>query len=251
MSMSVCLSTHITQKLHSQTSPYCFVRAASGRGSVLLRWHCDMLYTSSFGDDVIFSYDKNLLHNCTSCIFISGIGTRAAFCSTIKTRKAHYESHMRAKSAIYDCLAYIVHCHIKLWSSLFSQKLFGWLESVFWVCPRTLTLLGDRNGNQPVTDLLQLPQKVIFWKTWPKLTVCVQDVHQESTMHRTRTSTTTTTTTTVLPVLIATSKVNTIFIDTNLNSTQYILLQQCIWDGHNTDICNTYSLEIILYCCNV
>jgi len=47
MSMSVCLSTRITRKLHGRSSPI-FWRVVYGRGSVLLRWHCDTLSTSGF-----------------------------------------------------------------------------------------------------------------------------------------------------------------------------------------------------------
>jgi len=61
MSISVCLSARIIRKPHDQTSPI-FVDVAHGHGSVLLLlWYCySMLCTSSFVDDVIFTYNVSM-----------------------------------------------------------------------------------------------------------------------------------------------------------------------------------------------
>ena len=50
LSMSVCLSTCITWKLHGQCSPH-FLHVVCSYGSVLLWWRCSTLSTSGFVDD--------------------------------------------------------------------------------------------------------------------------------------------------------------------------------------------------------
>ena len=61
MSMSVCplayLENHVTE-LHQIS-----VRVACGRGSVLFWRRCDMLYTSGFVDDALFSHDHPMARN--------------------------------------------------------------------------------------------------------------------------------------------------------------------------------------------
>jgi len=56
LSLCVCLFDCITRKPHVRTSPNFFLHVANGRGLVLVWWHCDMLCTSGFMDDVMFSY---------------------------------------------------------------------------------------------------------------------------------------------------------------------------------------------------
>jgi len=70
MSISVCvsLSAHITRKPHSQQSPN-FVHVAYGHGLVLLWCHCNMLRTSGFVDDVMFSHNRPM--QAASCVFLS------------------------------------------------------------------------------------------------------------------------------------------------------------------------------------
>jgi len=63
MSLSVCMFTrsHISETARPNFTN--FVHDACDRGSVLLWWHCNMLYTSGFVDDVIFS--RNEPEACT------------------------------------------------------------------------------------------------------------------------------------------------------------------------------------------
>jgi len=106
MTMFVCLSVRITQKPHGQTSSI-FVHVAWGRGSVLLWQCCDMLCTSGFVDDVMFSHNNPGSFRVLLCgKHYNQITTQipTKYCSTIKTRSTQCELRTRAKSAVYDCL---------------------------------------------------------------------------------------------------------------------------------------------------
>jgi len=52
----VCLSAIISSELHVQDLHQIFVHVTYGRGSILLWWRSDMLCTSGFMDDVIFTH---------------------------------------------------------------------------------------------------------------------------------------------------------------------------------------------------
>ena len=58
MSMSVCVSTHITRKPHK-----IFVHVVYGPDSVLLWRRCDMLCTSGFVDDITFSHKGPMMRH--------------------------------------------------------------------------------------------------------------------------------------------------------------------------------------------
>jgi len=63
------MSPHITRKPHGRAELHHFVHIASGRGSVRCWQHCDMLCTSGFVDDVMFS--RSWPYG-GSCIFLCG-----------------------------------------------------------------------------------------------------------------------------------------------------------------------------------
>ena len=52
--------------LSSKNTPKFFVHVACGRNSVLLRRRCDMLCTSGFVDDVVFSRNGTMAHHLYS-----------------------------------------------------------------------------------------------------------------------------------------------------------------------------------------
>jgi len=54
----VCLSARITWKTARPNFTQLFVHVACGSGSVILWRRCDMLCTSGFMDDVMFSYHE-------------------------------------------------------------------------------------------------------------------------------------------------------------------------------------------------
>jgi len=78
--LSVCLSAGVTRKPHrgGRTSPEVLYRVACGRGSVLLRRRCDVLCTSGFVGDVMFSHSSPMARHggsgglrSDSCIWFS------------------------------------------------------------------------------------------------------------------------------------------------------------------------------------
>jgi len=101
MSMSVCLSVRSHLRNHMANVHQFFVPIFCGHGSVLLRWHCNMLCTSSCvdHDDIMFG------HNApygASCVFLSGENVTAKitaliqtkFCSTMKiSRYTSWAAH--------------------------------------------------------------------------------------------------------------------------------------------------------------
>jgi len=101
--LSVCLSARIIRNAHGRTSSI-FVHVAWGRGSVLLWQCCDMLCTSGFVDDIMFSHNDPGAF-CVG-LFLCGkhdnitAKTPTKYCSTIKTGS---ELRTRAKSSAYDC----------------------------------------------------------------------------------------------------------------------------------------------------
>ena len=84
----VCLSMRICAEPHARSLPHCFVHVAYGHGSVLLQHCCDMLYTYSYVDGIIFFY--SVPYN----------GTNLA--KTDRFRKG-WDCILRVKSDIYDC----------------------------------------------------------------------------------------------------------------------------------------------------
>jgi len=55
-----CLFACISRKPVGQTTKFC-VHVVCGRGSILLWWHCVMICTSGFMDDVTFSHNGRAL----------------------------------------------------------------------------------------------------------------------------------------------------------------------------------------------
>jgi len=115
--LCVCLSAIISSELHVRSSPTpIFMFVTCGRGAVLL-WRCsDILYTSGFMDDVIFSHKPRLLdvaaQQCTrslglgykrcAIIPVAGQRTHGTIFRTLKV--ASQWATPGAESAFYDCL---------------------------------------------------------------------------------------------------------------------------------------------------
>jgi len=58
--LSVCVSVFLSASISLEPldrSSNNFLQIPCGRGSVLLWWHCDMLYTSSFTDNITFGHN--------------------------------------------------------------------------------------------------------------------------------------------------------------------------------------------------
>jgi len=56
--LSICPLAYLEN--HAANLHRIFVHVACGRGSVLLRWRCNMLCTSGFVDDVMFLADRTI-----------------------------------------------------------------------------------------------------------------------------------------------------------------------------------------------
>jgi len=108
VSMSACLSVCLSVRLHNSTTAWpsftkVFMHVACGRGSVLLWRRCEILCTSGFTNDVLFSYhmffipqDQWTESSTTLCLNVRRLQCLVEF---VRMRRRG-----RTKSAIYDCL---------------------------------------------------------------------------------------------------------------------------------------------------
>jgi len=70
ISVSVCMSDLISQKISRPNFTKFPTHVTDGRGSVFVWWQCDVLSTSGFVDDVMFSHGHNTSESKTTCMFV-------------------------------------------------------------------------------------------------------------------------------------------------------------------------------------
>jgi len=88
--VSVCVCVSVRKHIRNHTfngsnSTKCSLHVACGRGSVLSRWHCDMLHSSGFADDVMAQ-------------------TKQVWCKLRVTQQGTARDQGGAECGVYDCL---------------------------------------------------------------------------------------------------------------------------------------------------
>ena len=147
--LCVCLSARITHKPRIPTSPNFFLHVARGHGSVLLWWYYDMLCTSSFTDDIMFSYHGTYRQTddvtlCTSSLVKHGplwVGRPTSLQAVLLPRQAHLDEQFLQFSGLGFVTVGPCHCAMCIIVSIARWTWWDWslilrtyLPSVLWCC---------------------------------------------------------------------------------------------------------------------